>query len=69
MRREDKSVLATVVIVHVADLFDDWNAAIARFPTIDGMDREDARRVVAHWMAKLPGHGWDNRLPEEDFRS
>lgn len=64
MTKKDKELLAGAVINHVANLFEDWEMVTTEgfHSDIAHLDLNEARKVVAGWMKKLPGKMWDRRL-------
>ena len=68
MKRELKHSLAYAVIVAAADMVDEWDATVRRHPELADVDPDEAADVVGHWLRTLPGHDWDDRLPEGEWR-
>lgn len=68
MTRAQRETLAALMIRGAASIVENLETLqcdgelIEEFPNLIDITQEDARRVLAGWMAKLPGRYWDERL-------
>lgn len=61
-----KAALAQLIIRGAADNLNAYEEDPASYPersVLADVSQEDLYDQVGRWLYKLPGHGWDSRLP------
>lgn len=70
MNREQKQALAMVLIDKAGDLIEFWSEQIECQPSheiLKTIDGREAAQQIANWLGRLPGNGWDNRIPTPSY--
>ena len=68
MTREQKNLLATALISAAADMLEhvEDRHGPGRYAELGSIPMEEMQAQLSKWLGKLPGDGWDCRLPYPD---
>lgn len=68
-KRETKQAVANELLSAAGTMIEFWTQRFEDLGEEPPCDAQEASKMVAHWLKKLPGDEWNNMLPkvwEED---